>query len=91
MNKLNFKIIWSTIARNDLAKLEYIISNKMKLKILKAPRLITFPEQFQIDDFRLDCRRIVVGNYKVLYQFNNEKINIIRVFNSLHNPEKSLL
>ena len=90
MSNANFKIRWSKIARNDLAKLEFVISDKMKLKILRAPRSIIFPEQFQIDQYRLDCRRIIVGNYKVLYQFNNDIIRIVRVFNSLHHPEKSL-
>ena len=67
MSNANFKIRWPKIARNDLAKLEFVISDKMKLKILRAPRTIIFPEQFQIDQYRLDCRRIIVGNYKVLY------------------------
>ncbi len=74
-----------------MRKIKNNVTPKKLLDLYDSPSSITFPEQFQIDSFRLDCRRIIVGNYKVLYQFKDNKISIIRVFNSLHNPEKSLL
>ncbi|KDN54483.1 type II toxin-antitoxin system RelE/ParE family toxin [Flavobacterium seoulense] len=88
MNKL--KIIWSLESKSDLNKIKNNVS-KAKLKnIVAAPKQIVYPEQFQIDEYRKDCRRIIEGNYKILYQFENNEIRIIKIFNSLHNPIKSL-
>ncbi len=89
MNK--FKIIWSSESKRDLRKIKNNLSKSSLKSISIAPRQIVFPEQFQIDEYRKDCRRIIVGNYKVLYQFGNDEIRIIKIFNSLHDPIKSLL
>ena len=86
----NFKIVWTATSKKDMRKIKNNISLNRLLEIYACPERIIFPEQFQIDQYRLDCRRIIVGNYKVLYQFNDELIKIVRVFNSLHHPEKSL-
>ncbi|MDQ1167918.1 hypothetical protein QE431_004236 [Flavobacterium sp. SORGH_AS 622] len=51
---------------------------------------IVFAEQFQLDEYRLDCRRIVIRNFKVLYQIRENSIFVIRVFNSFQKPVKSL-
>ncbi len=89
MNK--FKIIWSSESKTDLRKIKNNLSKSRLKSISIAPKQIVFPEQFQIDDYRKDCRRIIVGNYKVLYQFKNNEIRIVKIFNSLHDPIKSLL
>jgi mRNA-degrading endonuclease RelE of RelBE toxin-antitoxin system len=87
MNKL--KIIWSLESKLDLKRIKNNVT-KAKLKsISNAIKQIIFPEQFQIDEYRTDCRRIIVGNFKILYQFSNETIRIIKVFNSLHDPKNS--
>jgi mRNA-degrading endonuclease RelE of RelBE toxin-antitoxin system len=88
---MRFKVEWSKRAMNDLKKLNNIISNSKIDAIYYSPEKIIFPEQYQFDDFRKDCRRIIEGNYKILYQFKNNEIRIIRVFNSLHDPIKSLI
>jgi mRNA-degrading endonuclease RelE of RelBE toxin-antitoxin system len=87
---MKYKVKWSISAKNDLKKLNTIISNSKLYAIYKAPEQIVFPEQFQIDEYRKDCRRIIEGNYKILYQFENNEIRIIKIFNSLHDPIKSL-
>lgn len=87
---MKYKIKWSESAKNDLKKLAFIISDSKLIAIYKTPEQIIFPEQFQTDDYRKDCRRIIEGNYKILYQFKNNEIRIVKIFNSLHNPIKSL-
>ena len=89
MNK--FIIVWSIESKNDLKKMINNVSKSTLKKISIAPKSIIFGEQFQIDEYRKDCRRIIVGNYKILYQFKNNEIRIIKIFNSLHDPIKSLL
>lgn len=87
---MNYKVIWTASAKNDLRKIMGNVSNKMFDEIYKSPLNITFPEQFQIDEYRLDCRRIIVGNYKLLYLFHDNSIFIVRVFNTLQDPSTSL-
>jgi mRNA-degrading endonuclease RelE of RelBE toxin-antitoxin system len=87
---MKFKVKWSANAKNELKRLNTIISNAKLDAIYNAPEQIIFPEQFQIDEYRKDCRRIIVGNYKVLYQFKNNEIRIVKIFNSLHDPINSL-
>jgi mRNA-degrading endonuclease RelE of RelBE toxin-antitoxin system len=87
---MKFKVKWSINAKNELKRLDTIISNAKFDAIYNAPEQIIFPEQFQIDEYRKDCRRIIVGNYKVLYQFKNNEIRIVKIFNSLHDPINSL-
>jgi len=88
---MKYEVKWSASAKNELKRLDNIISNTKLDAIYNAPEKIVFPEQFQIDEYRKDCRRIIVGNYKVLCQFKNNEIRIVKVFNSLHDPIKSLL
>lgn len=88
---MKYRIKWSLGAKNELKRLDNIISNSKLDAIYNAPEQIVFPEQFQIDEYRKDCRRIIVGNYKILYQFENNEIKIVKIFNSLHNQMKSLL
>lgn len=88
---MRFKVEWSKHAMNDLKILNNIISESKIDSIYNSPNKIIFPEQYQIDEYRIDCRRIIEGNYKILYQFKDNEIRIIRIFNSLHNPKKSLL
>jgi mRNA-degrading endonuclease RelE of RelBE toxin-antitoxin system len=89
MNK--FKIIWSLESKLDLKKIKNNISKSKLKNILIAPKQIIFGEEYQTDEFRKDCRRILIGNYKILYQFKNNQIRIVKIFNSVHNPIKSLL
>ena len=81
------KIFWSLTAIDDL---KTIVSKKTLLEITNSPKTIVFPEQFQIDEYRLDCRRIIIKNYKILYQHQDNAIYIVRVFNTFQNPINSL-
>ncbi len=88
---MKFKVKWSNRAKNELKRLNNVISNAKLDEISIAPEQIVFPEQFQIDEYRKDCRRIIEGNYKILYQFKNNEIRIVKILNSLHDPIKSLV
>jgi mRNA-degrading endonuclease RelE of RelBE toxin-antitoxin system len=87
---MSFKITWTASAKSDLRKIFRIVSYDKFSEIVKAPLDIMFSEQFQFDQYRIDCRRMIVGNYKLLYQFNENVITIVRVFNTLQDPIKSL-
>lgn len=70
-----FSVIWTSKSFEDISNIHQYLSNKISLetankvvdKIYQAPNSITFGEQFQIDEYRKDCRRIIVRNYKILY------------------------
>jgi addiction module RelE/StbE family toxin len=98
MSNIKIEVFWTASAKEDLKEI-YIslkkkISKETAIKIreelFNSPNKIVFAEQFQLDEYRLDCRRIIVRNFKILYQIKENSIFIIRVFNSLQNPIKSL-
>jgi plasmid stabilization system protein ParE len=98
MNNTKFEIFWTENAKEDLKEI-YI---SLKIKISKETALkirdelfnctdeIVFAEQFQLDEYRIDCRRMIVRNFKILYQIQGNAIYIIRIFNSFQDPIKSL-
>jgi plasmid stabilization system protein ParE len=93
-----FSVIWTSKSFDDISNIHHYLSNKISVEtankiideIYQAPNSITFVEQFQIDEYRKDCRRIIVRNYKILYYIKDSEIFIIRVFNTFQNPIKSL-
>ena len=93
-----FSVIWTSKSFEDISNIHNYLSNKISTEtankiideIYQAPNSITFVEQFQIDEYRNDCRRIIVRNYKILYHIKDFEIFIIRVFNTLQDPTKSL-
>jgi mRNA-degrading endonuclease RelE of RelBE toxin-antitoxin system len=87
---MSFKVFWTASAKGDLRKIIGIVSNDKFTEIVEAPLSIVFLEQFQFDEYRIDCRRIIVGNYKLLYQFKDKVIIVVRVFNTRQDPNKSL-
>ncbi|TDE29705.1 type II toxin-antitoxin system RelE/ParE family toxin [Flavobacterium ranwuense] len=98
MNNTNYAIFWTNNAKLDLKdiylslekNISPLVATKITDEIFRSIHLITFPEQFQIDENRIDCRRIITRNYKTLYQFNLNTIHIVRIFNTFHDPIKSL-
>jgi plasmid stabilization system protein ParE len=98
MNNIKPLVFWTQYAKEDLKEiyisLTKVISKEKAIKIrnelFNCTDNIVFAEQFQLDEYRFDCRRIVIRNYKVLYQLKENSIFVIRVFNSFQNPLKSL-
>ena len=60
MNK--FKLIWSSESQKDLKIIKNNVSKSTLKNISIAPKQIIFGEQFQFDEYRKDCRRIIEGN-----------------------------
>ena len=98
MSSSSLEVFWTYAAKEDLkaiyfslkATISKEVAQKIKEELFNSSNLITFPEEFQLDEYRLDCRRIILRNYKVLYQFSGDSIFIIRVFNTFQNPAKSV-
>lgn len=88
---MSFKVFWTLSAKSDLRKIQGSVSNDKFTEIIQSPLSVVFLEQFQFDEYRKDCRRIIVGNYKLLYQFRDKEIIVVRVFNTLQNRNKSLM
>ena len=91
-----YTISWSARAKLDvkyiylqlLTRNSKSISQKIRDEIINAPTKIVFPEQFQLDEYLIECRRIIVRNYKILYLVQNTTIHIVSVFNSHSHPSK---
>ena len=98
MSNSIYTIFWTTNAKLDLKDIYLsleqnitpLVANKVIDEIFGSLNSITFPDQFQIDDYRIDCRRIIIRNYKILYQFHNNTIYVVRIFNTFQDPIKSL-
>lgn len=95
---MTFEIIWTSKSHEDIVSIyEYLVensseetANKIIDEIFWAPSQITYPSQFQYDEYRKDCRRIIIRNYKILYHYSNVVVSVMRVFNTYQNPSKSL-
>jgi len=94
MYSKNITINWSDDAKEGLKGIYHYLlqrnsvstSRRILREIILSPINITFPEQFQFDEFRENCRRIIVRNYKVFYIHQDNIINIITVIDSRRNP-----
>jgi plasmid stabilization system protein ParE len=98
MSNTKFEIFWTSNAKEDLKEIYISLKNrisketalKIRNELFNCTNEIVFAEQFQLDEYRLDCLRIVIRNFKVLYQIRENSIFVIRVFNSFQKPVKSL-
>ena len=98
MSNSIYAIFWTTNAKLDLKDIylsleqnfSLAVASKVTDEIFGSLNSITFPNQFQIDDYRIDCRRIIIRNYKILYQFRDNTIYVVRIFNTFQDPIKSL-
>jgi plasmid stabilization system protein ParE len=98
MSDPNYAIFWTTYAKLDLKdiyvsleqNISLAVATKITDEIFESLHSIIFPDQFQIDDYRIDCRRIIIRNYKILYQFHNNTIYVVRIFNTFQDPIKNL-
>ena len=71
-----FSVIWTSKSFEDISNIHHYLSQKISLEtankiideIYQAPNSITFVEQFQIDEYRKDCRRINKCSCRERYQ-----------------------
>ena len=98
MSNPNYAIFWTTNAKLDLKdiylsleqNISLLVATKITDEIFESLNSIIFPDQLQIDEYRIDCRRIIIRNYKILYQFHHNTIYVVRIFNTFQDPIKSL-
>jgi plasmid stabilization system protein ParE len=98
MNNPIYAVFWTTNAKLDLKDIYLSLEKNVYLpvaikiteEIFGSLNSITFPEQFQIDEYRIDCRRLIIRNYKILYQLHQNTIFVVRIFNTYQDPIKSL-
>ncbi|KAF2334781.1 type II toxin-antitoxin system RelE/ParE family toxin [Flavobacterium ginsenosidimutans] len=91
-------VFWSENAKLDLKEIYFELKSKyskvtalkVRDELFNSANNIVFAEQFQFDEYRIDCRRIVVRNFKILYQIKDDSVFIVRIFNAFQNPLKSL-
>lgn len=72
MSNSIYAIFWTTNAKLDLKDIylsleqnfSLAVASKVTDEIFESVNSITFPNQFQIDEYRIDCRRIITRNTK---------------------------
>ena len=90
------KIVWSSKSKNDLLKiLEYFYqrngsktySKKLKARIIRSVRLLsTQPNLGLITDID-NIRILIEGDYAIFYQPDNDKIEIISIWDCRQDPD----
>lgn len=92
---VNYDILWTYEAENDLDVIfEYYFEKSPSAAynivndIINSAETLIFSNQYQVDFFKTNCRRIVVRHYKVLYTIDGNMAYILRVFDSRQNPSK---
>jgi len=86
-------ILWTHEAEIDIDEIyEYyfekspLAASRIINDIITSAESLVFSDQYQIEDYKTNCRRIIIRNYKVLYTYHDEFIYILRVFDTRQNP-----
>jgi len=91
------EVIWTITAKSQLNSIYNFYKTERKTlqgainvrhDILEAGRKITFKDQYQKDEIQPEYRRIIVRHYKLLYKEIGGKIVILRIFNTIQDPNK---
>ncbi|MGD1846338.1 MAG: type II toxin-antitoxin system RelE/ParE family toxin [Salibacteraceae bacterium] len=61
-------------------------ASKLINEILSVVERIRFVDQFQIDEYRKDLRRIVIKNHKIYYYSKQSIVFIVAVVATRRNP-----
>jgi plasmid stabilization system protein ParE len=100
---MNYEIIWSNFAENQLDEIFEYYVEKVNLKVAKnllqkllaePNRILNNPEMFQIEDLLIDrentYRYLICKNYKIIYSVDQKLklIKIVDVFDTRQNPTK---
>ena len=93
------KTVWTDRAKAQLKQIhDYLKYEKktpqgaanVKRDLIEASKGVTYVEQYQKDDINPNYRRIVVRHYKLIYKEDKNRIIILRVFDTIQNPDKLL-
>jgi len=100
MEEIKKTIIWTDNAAKDLKEIYNFLANKSLIsanriidKIITKPEILLktkFYKMQQIDEYNPAYRRLIEGNYKIMYKELDNNIVVFRVFDSRQNPIKSL-
>lgn len=90
------KIIWGKKALKDLEAVHSFYEPKSKkaaenvvADILHTIENIVYEEQYQVDEMLgKPYRRMVAGNYRIVYKPKRNSILIFRIFDTRQNPTK---
>lgn len=89
------KVEWTEKAKLHLKKVyehhaEYneISAFELTERIIDKAESIVFPEQYQVDPYHAKYRRMIEGDYKILFKNKNTIIYIMAVFPTKNNPKK---
>lgn len=92
------KVIWSAQAitslkeHHDHIKVDSATAAKIvKFQIIEASKgLSTFPERFQLDEYYPDnpgnIRRFFKWSYRIVYQVNDDTVDILNVLHTSQEP-----
>ena len=93
MVREELKIIWTNQAISALKGIYDFYKEKslqgainVKTDILQSPKTIHFAKQYQVDDINPKYRRIVVRDYKVLYNENKGTIYVMDIVCTKQSP-----
>jgi plasmid stabilization system protein ParE len=80
------QVRWSEKASDSLEDIYAFHAEKSELtaisvveEIIEKAESINFPKQYQLDEFDSQCRRMFVGNYKILYQNEGLTVHIVNI------------
>ena len=96
------KLCWTPFAERCLAEIDEYIKQQtnsaeiagryIQKLILCVEQLYYFPNSGQVEPLlrhlNQNSRYLIEGNYKIIYQFNNDKVVITDVFHTKQNPVK---
>ena len=89
------RVDWTDTAKSVLRKIfnyhvEYSRSSAENLvnEIIDAADSIVFAKQYQVDEINPNYRRIVVRDYKILYNEQKNTIQIMDIVNTKQSPEE---
>ena len=95
MVKRKLKVRWMKSALSAVKDIYDFYKDKseqgaknVKNDIMNSPKSVIYPEQYQVDDFNPEFRRIIVRDYKVLYKEVEGIIVIHDVICTLTDPKR---
>ena len=92
---MSYQVIWANTAFDDLLEIEEFIGQPKADEIIekiisRARQLSQFPELGAVQEMpshRRKYRFVVEGNYKIIYSFERNIVQICAVFDTRKNPK----
>ena len=100
MVKKQKKVVWSTVAIKSLKehykhikKASVLAAKKVRSEIIKdSKNLTSYPEQYQLDEYYPNnpgnIRRFFRWSYRIIYEINENTIDILNVIHTSQEPKQ---